>query len=51
MVKTINITFSDEEHAVINEAKGELAWRTWILATARQQIKNKAMENENEYRI
>jgi hypothetical protein len=31
MVKTINVTLSDEEHKELNDIKAELSWRDAIL--------------------
>jgi len=30
-MKTINVTFEDEEHKKLTEKKGELSWREFIL--------------------
>ena len=51
MITTINVSFTDEEIAVIKEAKGDLSYRMWMVAVARQQIIQKNSEDPNEYKL
>jgi len=51
MITTINVSFTDEEIAVIKEAKGDLSYRMWMVAVARQQLLLKSGENPHEYQF
>lgn len=44
MTNTINVTFTDEELSLVRIAKGDLSYRLWIVALARQQLLQKAEE-------
>ena len=36
-MKTINVTFSDEEHQFLIEMKGETSWHDFILKMSRKR--------------
>ena len=37
-MKQLNERFEDKDYELLKEAKGQLTWRTWLIATARQQL-------------
>jgi len=40
-MKQLNERFEDNDFEILLKAKGQLTWRTWLIATARSQLEEK----------
>ena len=39
VIKTLNISFDEEEYNKLREVKGDLTWKDWILSIAEKEVK------------
>ena len=46
-MKSINETFTDEEHAMLVKAKGDLSWHDFIIRGAEHDRRNKGVSGND----